>query len=109
MDVARVRALVILMKMGKVMAMTMAVPAVHPQIAPCGDGKPATKGNECEARDRVDDVAKAFCESDPRQPDDYRDEQCRERMCPLPARSAALAVSDFDQPRCRAISVIGTQ
>src|SRR6516164_7254986 len=85
MDVARVRALVILMKMGKVMAMTMAVRAVHPQIAPCGDGKPATKGNECEARDRVDDVAKAFCESNPRQPDDDRDEQCREDV-PAPGQ-----------------------
>ena len=67
---ARVRALVISMEMGKVMAMTVPVPAVHAQIAPCGDGKPAAKGNEREARDRVDDVAEAFCESDPRQPDD---------------------------------------
>jgi hypothetical protein len=50
--------------------MTVPVPAVHAQIAPCGDGKPAAKGNEREARDRVDDVAEAFCESDPRQPDD---------------------------------------
>src|ERR1700757_3267442 len=76
MNGTRVRAPVIFMEMGKVMSMI--VPAVHPQIAPRGNGKPAAKGNECEARDRVDDVAKAFCESHSRQPDDYRDEQCRE-------------------------------
>ena len=85
MNGARVRAPVIFMEMRKVMAMTMAVPAVRPQIAPRGDRKPATKRDECEARDRVDDVAKAFCESDPRQPEDYRDEQCRKDV-PAPGQ-----------------------
>jgi len=78
MEWARVRALVIFMEMGKVMAMTVPVPTVLPQIAPCGDGKPAAKGNEREARDRIDDVAEAFGEGDSCQPDDYRDKQCRE-------------------------------
>jgi hypothetical protein len=72
-----------------VMAMTMTVPAVLPQITPCGDGKPAAKGNQCEARDRVYDVAKALCESDSRQPDDYRDEQCREDV-PTPGQKRRL-------------------
>ena len=70
MDRARMRATVISIEMGKVMAMTVPVPGMHPQIAPCGDCKPAAKGNECEARDRVDDVAEALRESDPRQPYD---------------------------------------
>src|SRR5438046_763351 len=56
-DGARVRAMVISIEMGKVMAMTVPVTAMPSQIAPCGDCKPATKGNECEARDRVNDVA----------------------------------------------------
>jgi hypothetical protein len=65
MDGARARAMVMSVEMGKVVTMTMRMTAMRPQIAPCGDGEPAAKGNECEARDRVDDVAEAFCKSDP--------------------------------------------
>ena len=58
------------MEMRKVMAMTVPVAAVLSQIAPCGNGKPAAKGNECEARDRVDDVAETLRECCSRQPHD---------------------------------------
>jgi hypothetical protein len=52
------------------MAMTVPVPAVLSQIAPCGNGKPVAKGNECKARDRVDDMAKTLRECGPREPHD---------------------------------------
>ena len=78
MDRARTRATVISIEMGKVMAMTVLVTTMRPQIAPRGDGKPAAKGNECEARDRVDNMAEALRESGPRQPHNQRDEQSRE-------------------------------
>lgn len=54
------------MEMRKVMTMAGPVPAVLPQIAPCGNGKPAAKGNECEARDHVDDMAETLRECGPR-------------------------------------------
>src|SRR5262249_60238332 len=82
-------ALFIFMEMGKIVAVTVPVPAMPPQITPRRDGEPAAKGNECEARDRVDDVAKALCESDSRQPDDYRDEQCGEDV-PTPGQKRRL-------------------
>jgi hypothetical protein len=52
------------------MAVTVSVPAVLPQIAPCRNGKPAAKGNEGEARDRVDDMAERMREWSPRHPHD---------------------------------------
>jgi hypothetical protein len=55
------------MEMRKVMALTVPVPAVLPQIAPCGDGGPTAKGNEREARDRIDDMAETLRECSPRQ------------------------------------------
>jgi hypothetical protein len=58
------------MELRKVMAMTVLAPAVLSQIAPCGNGKPAAKGNECKARDRVDDMAETLRECGPRQPHD---------------------------------------
>jgi hypothetical protein len=78
MNGARVRSMVLSVRMEKVMAMTVPVTAMRPEIAPGGNGEPAAKGNEGQARDRVDDVAEAFRESNPRQPHDHGDEECRE-------------------------------
>ena len=64
--------------------MTVPVPAVDPQIVPCGDSKPAAKGHECEARDRVDDVAEALRESGPRH-HTANAMSSVERTCPIPA------------------------
>ena len=99
---ARVRALVIFMEMGKDMAMTVPVPTVLPQIAPCGDGKPAAKGNKREARDRIDDVAEAFGEGDSCQPDDYRDKQCREDV-PGPGLKRGTSLQSFQRGKILAL------
>jgi len=54
--------------MRKVMAMTVPVPARRPQIAPRARRQTSRQSNQRRLETVVDDVAKAFRESDARQP-----------------------------------------
>ena len=72
------------MEMRKVMAVTVPMPAVLPQVAPCGNGKPAAKGNEGEARDRVDDMAETLRECAPASHTTNAMSSV-ESTCPIPA------------------------